>query len=153
MYSFLKKHRFINDLNELEDFELPQNAVMFKESSNVNTFILKMLFYGKNAFAKIYLSPINGVLVCYSSKPLKKKQFIIMSLAPTIIFAIISYLSWALYFVNYGGIGRALLSYCIFPFIFGVGDYSNVFKTIRQVPNGALVINSGMHTYWFKKIP
>ncbi len=44
MYSFLKKHRFINDLNELEDFELPQNAVMFKESSNVNTFILKMLF-------------------------------------------------------------------------------------------------------------
>lgn len=76
-----------------------------------------------------------------------------MSLAPTIIFAIIPYLSWALYFVNYGGIGKALLSYCIFPFIFGVGDYSNAFKTIRQVSNGALVINSGMHTYWFKKIP
>lgn len=98
---------------------------------------------------KIYISLSNGVLACHSTKPLEKKRFILMSIAPTLIFAVIPYIFWAVFFVNMGDIGTKVLSYCAFPFIFGVGDYINIVNTIRQVPKGGFVVNSGFHSYWF----
>lgn len=86
----------------------------------------------------------------HSTKPLEKKRFILMSIAPTLIFAVIPYVFWAVFFVNMGYIGTKVLSYCAFPFIFGVGDYINIVNTIRQVPKGGFVVNSGFHSYWFQ---
>lgn len=43
MYKFLNKHKLIKDLHNLEEANLPDNAVMFKESKDVETFVLKML--------------------------------------------------------------------------------------------------------------
>lgn len=201
MYKFLNKHKLIKDLHNLEEANLPDNAVMFKESKDVEAFIPKCLLlaivvtiifvtiskvisdiqgvpyigadyftldivalwivqailheyihavcYGKNADVKIYISLNNGVLVCHSTKPLEKKRFILMSIAPTLIFAVIPYVFWAVFFVNMGYIGTKVLSYCAFPFIFGVGDYINIVNTIRQVPKGGFVVNSGFHSYWF----
>ena len=177
-------------MHNIEEANLPDNAVMFKESKDVEAFIPKCLLlaivvtiifvtiskvisdiqgvpyigadyftldivalwivqailheyihavcYGKNADVKIYISLNNGVLVCHSTKPLEKKRFILMSIAPTLIFAVIPYVFWAVFFVN-----------CAFPFIFGVGDYINIVNTIRQVPKGGFVVNSGFHSYWF----
>ena len=195
------KHKLTNNLNNLEDANLPDDAVMFKESNNVETFVPKILivaiivtiifvsvskvisdihgvpyrganyftwgilllwvfqailheythaiFYGKKSNAKIYISLNKGVLACHSTKPLRKNRFILMSIAPTLFFAIIPYICWAIFFVNVGEIGNKVLSYCAFPFIFGSGDYTNVINAFRQVPKGAVIVNSGFHSYWF----
>lgn len=37
------KHKLTKNLNNLEDANLPDDAVMFKESNNVETFVPKML--------------------------------------------------------------------------------------------------------------
>ena len=43
MYKFLNKHKLIKDLHNLEEADLPDNAVMFKESKDVEAFIPKVL--------------------------------------------------------------------------------------------------------------
>ena len=39
MYKFLNKHKLIKDLHNLEEANLPDNAVMFKESKDVEAFV------------------------------------------------------------------------------------------------------------------
>ena len=42
------KHKLTKNLNNLEDANLPDDAVMFKESNNVETFVPKMLIVCNN---------------------------------------------------------------------------------------------------------
>lgn len=33
----------------------------------------------------------------------------------------------------------------------GIGDYLNIYNTVKQVQKNADVFNYGFHSYWFKK--
>ena len=111
MYKFLNKHKLIKDLHNLEEANLPDNAVMFKESKDVEAFVP---FYKATREKKIHTN-----VHCAN-----------------INFCRYSIYFLGCFFVNMGDIGTKVLSYCAFPFIFGVGDYINIVNTIRQVPKG-----------------
>ena len=34
--------------------------------------------------------------------------------------------------------------------IMSMGDFTNIYNAIRQVPKGAKIFNYGLHSYWLK---
>ena len=84
------------------------------------------------------------MLFIVGEEHISKARFIFMSLLPNVVFGVIPYVvflfnpSW--YFLGFLG------AFCI-PC--GMGDYYNVYNTIRQVPNGAKVFMKGLNTYWY----
>lgn len=84
------------------------------------------------------------MLFIVGEEHISKARFIFMSLLPNLVFGFIPFIvflinpSW--YFLGFLGM------FCI-PC--GMGDYYNVYNTIRQVPNGAKVFMNGLHTYWY----
>jgi hypothetical protein len=75
---------------------------------------------------------------------LTKYKFIVMCLLPNIILGFIPYI---LFFINsklilLGFFGAMCISY-------GMGDYYNVWNTVRQVPKDGLVFSKGHNSYWY----
>lgn len=92
----------------------------------------------------LYTNLKNGMLFVTGLEDMSKTRFIIMSMLPNLIFGIIPFL---LFLMNpaWGFLGT--LGALTIPM--GAGDYLNVFHAIRQVPRGARVYMSGMHSYWY----
>ena len=75
---------------------------------------------------------------------MSKWMFIFMCMLPNIIFGFIPFI---LFLVNtkwvfLGYLGAMCISY-------GMGDYYNVWNTIRQVPKNGLVFAKGHNSYWY----
>lgn len=85
-----------------------------------------------------------GLLFVVGIEDMSKSRFIFMSMLPNIVFGMIPFLIYMLFpnLIFFGTLG-------IFSISAGAGDYINVFNTIVQVPKGALVYMSGMHSYWY----
>ena len=90
-----------------------------------------------------------GALFVTSTEPMKKSRFIGMSLAPNIVFGVIPILIYVIFPIT--SVTRALMTLGILSVMSAGGDLYNVYNTLRQVPNGAYVVLSGIHTYWYCK--
>ncbi len=87
-----------------------------------------------------------GLLFVAGTEDMSRMQFILMSLAPNIVFGLIPYLIF-LCFHQFTGIGFFGLI-CIGM---GFGDYINIYNALTQVPKGAKVYMSGTHSFWYRK--
>lgn len=94
----------------------------------------------------MYTNLKQGLLFVAGTEDMSKSRFIFMSLLPNIVFGFIPYVIF-LIFPQLIGVGIFGLI-CIGA---GFGDYMNVFNAITQVPNGAKIYMSGMHSYWHKE--
>mgnify|MGYP004451080113 FL=1 len=93
----------------------------------------------------MYQALQKGLLFVIGTEDMSKSKFIFMSLLPNLVFGFIPFIIF-LFFPNLivlGAMGAMAIGG-------GAGDYFNVFNTIFQVPNGAKIYMSGMHTYWYK---
>lgn len=75
---------------------------------------------------------------------LSKWKFVFMSLLPNLLFGFIPYV---LFLINndllfLGFLGMVSITY-------GMGDYYNIWNTIRQVPKNGLVFAKGHNSYWY----
>ena len=85
-----------------------------------------------------------GMLFVVGTEDMSKSRFVWMSLLPNLVFGWIPY---ALYLLNPQWVFLGALGAFAIPM--GIGDYYNVYNCLTQVPKGALVYLSGMHSYWY----
>lgn len=105
--------------------------------------ILHALCFRKDVY--FYTNLKQGLLFVVGTEDMSKMRFIGMSLCPNIVFGLIPYVIFLVHpaFPALGAFGLLCLS-------MGFGDYMNVFNALRQVPKGAKVYMSGMHSYWYQ---
>lgn len=90
-----------------------------------------------------------GMAMVTTNTPMRKRRFIIVSLAPFVLIGLLPVLYWL---VSAPGVflGRTFMTAGSVMMLLSCGDLLNVWMTLRQVPNHAMVQLSGMHTYWYR---
>lgn len=85
-----------------------------------------------------------GMLFVVGTEDMSKARFVFMSLLPNLLFGILPYVLFLLQprWVLLGALGAISIP-------MGIGDYYNVYNCLTQVPKGACVYLSGMHSYWY----
>lgn len=85
-----------------------------------------------------------GMLFVVGTEDLSKTRFVVMSLLPNLLFGFVPYVLFLLHprWVLLGALGAISLP-------MGIGDYYNVYNCLTQVPKGAVVYLSGMHSFWY----
>ena len=85
-----------------------------------------------------------GMLFVVGTEDMSKARFVFMSLLPNLVFGFVPYALFLLHphWLLLGALGAISLP-------MGIGDYYNVYNCLTQVPEGALVYLSGMHSYWY----
>jgi len=110
--------------------------------------LLHAVCFGKKAEVELYASLKTLMLFVYSTKPVSKRRYIILSLIPSLLFGWLPLIVWTL--LPYNEIySDHLFTFALFSIVFGVGDYLNVFNAIRQMPKGSMCQLSGINSYWF----
>lgn len=99
---------------------------------------------------EIYSNPKQMSLFVYCDKTVSKVRFIMICLMPTIILAFLPYIiSLIITKINiYLSIDLLIIS--VVMTLSAVGDFTNVYNTLRQVPKKVLIFNYGYHSFWIK---
>lgn len=113
--------------------------------------IIHALTFPKEAKKDIYSKPQEMALFVYSNAKVSKKRFIIICLMPAIILGIIPFII-GIVFINIIPVKflTDILYISISMFMSGIGDFTNAYNAIKQVPKNAKVFNYGYHSYWIK---
>lgn len=114
--------------------------------------VIHAVCFPKEAEKEIWTKFNEGALFVYCSEPLPKKKFIWMCFAPNLI---LGYIPFILFIIGIFDFNRSIsnlvgISSWIM-IVSGIGDYLNIYNTIKQVPKNADVFNYGFHSYWVKK--
>lgn len=93
----------------------------------------------------MYQNLKQGMLFVAGTEDMSKTRFIMMGLCPNIVFGFIPFILFLIFpnLTVLGTLGALAIG-------MGAGDYYNVFNALTQVPKGAKVYNSGIHSYWYK---
>ncbi len=85
-----------------------------------------------------------GMLFVVGTESMSRAQFVLMSLMPNLVFGLLPYLLFMLVpqLGFLGVLGALAIS-------MGAGDYINVYNALTQVPKGAKIYMSGIHSYWY----
>ncbi|MEF9952309.1 MAG: DUF3267 domain-containing protein [Clostridium sp.] len=114
--------------------------------------ILHAVSFPRKARKEVWIKPSEFVAFVYSNEIVSKARFIWMSLCPNIILGFIPYLLWMAGIFGLDSLlSKIVIITAIFNIMSGVGDYLNVYLTIKQVPKGGLVQSYGFHSYWILK--
>ena len=92
---------------------------------------------------EMYTNLKQGMCFVIGTEDMSKARFVFMSLFPNLIFGILPYVVWLFC--------PSLLGFGIFGALctsMGGGDYMNVWNALTQVPKGARICLSGLHSYW-----
>ena len=110
------------------------------------TMIPHELLHGICYKEKVYLYTNLKQLMLFvvGEDHLSKWKFIFMCMLPNIIFGFIPFIVFLFNtkLVFLGFLGAMCISY-------GMGDYYNVWNTIRQVPKDGLIFAKGHNSYWY----
>ena len=109
--------------------------------------LLHAAVYPRKAICELWTSPKNQCLFVICTVPVTKRRFVGISLMPAIVLGILPLLGWCLFPSLKGSVFIAAilqLGACC-------GDLFNTQNVLRQIPKGAVVQQSGLHTYWYQK--
>jgi hypothetical protein len=109
--------------------------------------LLHAVCFGKHANVELFFAPKKLMLFVASPQPITKSRFILLSLLPNLIFGWLPLLVWAA--LPYGGYSNILFLFSVFSILLGIGDYSNAYSALHQMPKGSIQQMSGSHSYWF----
>lgn len=92
----------------------------------------------------MYSNLKQGMMFVIGTEDMSRTRFIVMSLMPNLVFGFIPYL---IYMISpelqvLGTFGALCIS-------MGAGDYVNILNCLKQVPKGAKVYMSGIHSFWY----
>ena len=109
---------------------------------------LHAICFGKDAEVELFFSLKHLTIFVISTKPISKSRFIFLSLLPNLVFGWIPLFVWMILPFN-AVFSNHLFTFSILSLSSGIGDYLNVFNTVRQMPKGSMHQGSGFHSYWF----
>ena len=107
--------------------------------------------YPRESVKTIWIDTRQGVYFVYCDALITRCRYVVLSLAPSVILGFIPFMIWYVIAPNLNGewnISIMVLTWMMV--VMSIGDYTNVFNTIRQVPKEASVFNYGMHSYWVR---
>lgn len=92
----------------------------------------------------MYSNLKQGMMFVIGTEDMSRTRFIMMSLMPNLVFGFIPYLIYMIFpeQLVLGTLGAMCI--CM-----GAGDYVNILNCLKQVPKGAKVYMSGIHTFWY----
>ncbi len=135
-----------------ESFIIPQliALVLLFLFQYIHEYIHAFLF-PKYIKKQIYVMPENKMLFVYCEDCITKKNFIIVLLGPAVLLGILPYVTWLAFAQNFSFLVTfSIIMYSLGMVASAVGDYLNVYNTIRQVPKDGKVFNRGFHSYWIQ---
>lgn len=92
----------------------------------------------------LYTNLKQGMLFVVGPEDMTKARFVMMSLAPNIVFGFVPLILFFIFpKVIFLGVFGAISIGC------GAGDYMNVINALTQMPKGALTYLHGFHSYWY----
>lgn len=98
---------------------------------------------------EIWVALQKGVLFMYFNELISKKRFMWVSIAPNLFLGFLPFVLFILGFFDFSYSLCNIVGIVSWSMILaGVGDYYNIFLTIRQVPKDAKVLNCGQHSFW-----
>ncbi|MBH1939660.1 DUF3267 domain-containing protein [Mobilitalea sibirica] len=111
--------------------------------------LLHAVMFTKDSTVEFWYSIKSLIAFVFSSSPMSKRRFIIMSLFPNIILGLVPFIVW-LMLPDITTLGsRLLLSFSVMNLLAGAGDYMNVINAAIQMPKEAITRLSGFHSYWY----
>ena len=111
--------------------------------------LLHGLCYPRDAQVQRWVSPKDSAAFVTCTQPVSKIRFLWMCAAPNVVLGLLPLLIWVLLPHWVGFASQLVLVFGAASLMNGVGDYLNIHLTLSQVPRGAIVQNSGFHTYWY----
>ncbi len=104
--------------------------------------IIHALCFKKDVY--LYTNLKQGMLFVVGPEDLSKLRFVLMSLAPNIVFGFIPFILFLIFpnMLFLGTFGAISIGS-------GAGDYLNVKNALTQMPKGALTYLYGFHSYWY----
>lgn len=112
---------------------------------------LHAIFFPKDAEVEMWYSIKQRLALVTSTTAITKKRFIFLSLFPNIVFGFLPLIIWIFIASYMSFISGILFTFGFISLIMGVGDFMNIYNTIKQVPKGAMTQISGFNSYWFFK--
>ena len=112
---------------------------------------LHAIFLPKDAEVEMWYSIKQRLALVTSTTAITKKRFIFLSLFPNIVFGFLPLIIWIFIPSYMSFISGILFTFGFISLIMGVGDFMNIYNTIKQVPKGAMTQISGFNSYWFFK--
>lgn len=114
--------------------------------------IIHALCFPKESKKEIWTKFNEGALFIYCNDQLSKKKFVWMCAAPNVILGFVPYVLFAIgvFDFNYN-ISNIIGITSWLMICSGIGDYLNIYNTMRQVPEHGKVFNYGIHSYWINE--
>ena len=112
---------------------------------------LHAIFFPKDAEVEMWYSIKQRLALVTSTTAITKKRFIFLSLFPNIVFGFLPLIIWIFIPSYMSFISGILFTFGFISLIMGVGDFMNIYNTIKQVPKGAMTQISGCNSYWVFK--
>ena len=109
---------------------------------------LHAVCFGRNAEVSMYISPRHFMAFVVSPAPVAKRRFLVLNLLPNLVCGGAPLLLWVV-FAPPGFGGALLFWFGVFSLSMGIGDYMNVWNTLRQMPRGSVQQLSGFHSWWY----
>lgn len=109
--------------------------------------LLHAFCYPLHAPCELWLAPREGALLMVSTFPVTKARFLFLSLFPGMVLGVLPLILWAAFPALQG----SFFTFGVLNLISCTGDWLNVKNTAQQVPTGAMVQGSGLHSYWYLK--
>ncbi len=142
--------------SKLPSREHPEGYIQFKEFNNFTAFAVFMnvmslvilILFAVIIFLRIPEKSwelITRRALVVGTEDMSRSRFVSMSMLPNLIFGFIPFIIF-LFIPSLLELG--ILGACAIGM--GAGDYYNVFNCLTQVPRGAKVYMSGLHSYWYK---
>lgn len=124
--------------------------ILFKVSIYIHE-IIHCIFYPLKGRKVIWKDVKSGAYLAYCSMEVSKLRFIVISFAPAVMLGLFSFVLWYLSVPVL--MDEIALCWFLFSWIsvaVSVGDFTNIYNTIKQVPKNAKVKNHGYHSYWIE---
>lgn len=115
--------------------------------------IIHALLFPHKALKEIYVSKDLSSLFVYCTSPVSKIRFIIITIAPNIILGVVPLFTAVLCREVLSPVPVMILIITGYiSIVMGIGDYCNIYNAVYQVPAGAYIFNSGLHSYWYESV-
>lgn len=113
--------------------------------------ILHALAFPFKSQKELWIKPNEMAAFIYCNAPVKKSKFIWICLCPNVILGAFPYMLWLIGVFDFNEtLSLYILILSFLNLLSGIGDYYNVYLTIKQVPNNSYIQNYGFHSYWFR---
>ncbi len=110
--------------------------------------IIHALLYPLKEKKEIYYMQGTALFV-YCQAKVSKLRFIIICMAPTVLLGFVPFWLGVLFRNQIPAMGVIIaIEIGIFCTLMGVGDFYNIYNAIKQIPNGSILFNDGLSTYW-----